>query len=102
MTPTAAYDALKRDIAELNILRTTGSLLSWDEQTTLQEKGTAFRADQLAYFGKLTHEKFTRPQVGDWLSAIEGSDLVSDPEGDIAANVRELRRSYDRATKVPA
>ena len=102
MNPTAAYDALKRDTAELNILRSTAALLSWDEQTQLQDKGTAFRADQLAYFSKLTHEKFTRPQVGEWIAGVEGTDLVSDPESDIAANIRELRRAYDRATKVPA
>ena len=102
MNPTAAYDALTRDTSELYILRTTASLLGWDEQTQLQDKGTPYRADQLAYFGKLTHEKFTRPEVGEWIDTVEASDLVSDPESDIAANVRELRRAYDRATKVPA
>jgi carboxypeptidase Taq len=36
------------------------------------------------------------------LVEIEGSELVKAPESDAAANVRELRRTYDRATKLPA
>jgi carboxypeptidase Taq len=36
------------------------------------------------------------------LAAVESSELVRDPESDAAANARELRREYDRATKLPA
>jgi carboxypeptidase Taq len=102
MTPQAAYDALKKDAFELGILRSTGALLAWDEQTHLPEKGTPYRAEQMAYFGKVVHEQFTRPQVGEWIATLEQSELVSDPDSDVAANTRELRRAYDRATKVPA
>ena len=31
-----------------------------------------------------------------------GSDLASDPAGDVSANVREMRRDYDRSRKLPA
>ncbi|MDQ6988557.1 MAG: carboxypeptidase M32 [Mariprofundaceae bacterium] len=44
------------------------------------------------------HARNTDPQIGDWLNAI-------DPTGrdDAAkANIREARRSYDRANKLPA
>ena len=42
-----------------------------------------------------------RPRIGELLSAVEGSDLAKAPESESAANVREWRRAYDRATKIP-
>jgi carboxypeptidase Taq len=49
----------------------------------------------------MCHEKFTDPGVGELLSEIEGSDLVSDPESNEAVNVREIWRKYDKDTKLP-
>src|SRR5262249_49202806 len=50
---------------------------------------------------RLGHEMRTAPEVGALLAEVEASGLVRDPEGDAGANVRELRRAYDRAVKVP-
>src|SRR5262249_14993083 len=50
----------------------------------------------------LGHEMVTAPVVGELLGEIEGSDPVRDPGSDEAANVREIRRAYDRAVKLPA
>ena len=102
MTPNDAYVALRKECAELGIIRATGALLNWDEQTQLPTNGTAFRADQIAFFGKLAHERFTSPRVGELISTIESSDLMKDVESDAASNVRELRRNYNRATKLPS
>ena len=41
-------------------------------------------------------------KIGDMLGEIEVSELVTDAQSDAAINMRELRRSYDRATKIPA
>ena len=49
----------------------------------------------------MIHERATAPQIGDYLSEIENSDLISDPRSEAAVNVRELRRSYDQAIKLP-
>ena len=38
---------------------------------------------------------------GEELDTVEGSPLVRDAESDAAVNVREIRRVYDRAVKVP-
>src|SRR5947207_3174560 len=43
----------------------------------------------------------TAPEIGGLLSAVEGSALVRDPDAPAAANVREIRRAYDRAVKLP-
>lgn len=102
MNPQTAYDALKKELFELAIINSTNALIGWDENTHLPEKGTAWRAEQAAYFGKMSHERFTRKEIGDLISAVEGSDLAKDGASDIGANIRELRRSYNRATKLPS
>src|SRR5262249_21375688 len=57
--------------------------------------------EQMAFLAALSHQKFTDPKIGELLATVEGSDLVKEPESDAAANVRELRRAYNRATKIP-
>ncbi len=63
-------------------------------------KAIAFRSEQLAYLSGRAHRLFTARKVGDWLSACEQHGFA--PDSDEAANVREWRRLYDRATKLPA
>lgn len=102
MNPQTAYDSLRKELFHLAILRSTAALVGWDEQTHLPDKGTPWRSEQMAFFGKMAHEHFTKKEIGDLISAVEGSDLTKDPQSDAAANIRELRRSYNRATKVPS
>ena len=100
--PTTAYTRLITTVKEIALLGSAASVLHWDEQTQMPPKGAEHRANQVSLIARLTHEQFTSPQVGAMLEEIEGSELVQDGEGDAAVNVRELRRSYDRATKLPA
>ena len=100
MTPRDAYEQLQRDCFELDLIRSTASTLGWDEQTQLPARGTPHRAEQLAFLGKLAHERFTSPRIGELIATVGASDLVND--GDVAANVGELRRAFDRATKMPS
>jgi len=65
--------------------------------------GLAHRSNQLAQLAQLVHERSTDSRLADWLAACEADDaLTQDPLSDTAANVREWRRDYDRATKLPA
>ena len=43
----------------------------------------------------------TDPIVGECLASIEGSVIVQNPESMQAVNIREWRRYYDRAVKIP-
>ena len=47
------------------------------------------------------HERATNPRIGELLAIVEGSDLVSEPGSPAAVNTRELRRTYDRRTRLP-
>ena len=56
---------------------------------------------QFAMLAKWVHARATDPQVGEALARVEASNLVADAGAMAAVNVREWRRDYDRATKIP-
>jgi len=62
-------------------------------------KALPYRAEQLAWLGGQAHRRFTAGKMGDLITECEQAGFP--PESDEAANVREWRRLYDRATKVP-
>jgi carboxypeptidase Taq len=101
MTPADGYPELVRRSKALAVLNSCAATLAWDQQTYMPAAGAGLRGEQMALLAALAHRKLTDPKVGELLAAVEGSDLVADPESDAAANVRELRRGYDRATKIP-
>src|SRR5579864_5264355 len=100
--PQEAYESLVRELREIALLNSVGALLGWDERTQLPPKGAEHRAAQSSLLARMIHERFTSPQIGQWLDETGGSDLLSDAESDAAVNVRETRRNYDRARKLPS
>lgn len=101
MAPTDAYAELVRRSKELGVLNSCAAVLSWDQHTYMPAKGAGLRGEQMAFLASLSHQKFTDPKVGELLSTVEASDLVKEPASDAAANAREWRRAYNRATKIP-
>lgn len=102
-TATAtAYDQLLAHTKDASLLGSSGSILGWDQETLMPAKGLAHRTRQLAQIARLTHQMQTDPRVGEWLDACEDdASLTGDPLSVSAVNLRELRRDYDKATKLP-
>ncbi|MBL9150952.1 MAG: carboxypeptidase M32 [Verrucomicrobiales bacterium] len=100
MSTADAYPKLIALTRELKLLQDAAALLSWDQETQMPRDGVAWRAEQMAWFGGEVHRRFTAPEVGDWIAASEAAG--AEPGSDEAANVREWRHAYDRATRVPA
>jgi carboxypeptidase Taq len=96
-----AYAELIRRAREWSLLGSCANVLGWDERTYMPHQGSAHRAEQMALLARMGHEMLTTPAVGELLAAVEGSPLVRDESTDAAVNVRELRRIYNRAVKVP-
>src|SRR5258708_3899747 len=96
-----AYQELLRRVREGRVLSSCADLLNWDERTYMPHKGSAHRAEQMALLARLTHEMATAPVIGELLTAVEGSELTADPLSETGANIREIRRTYDRAVKLP-
>jgi carboxypeptidase Taq len=99
-----AYDALLQRSREIALYNSTASLLAWDQETYMPTKAGAYRAEQLSQLAGLTHKLGTSSEIGDWIKACEDDLPASADAGENAlraANVREWRRDYDRATKLP-
>src|SRR6516225_9784859 len=101
MNKQETYDDLIRRAKEYSLLHSCGSVLGWDERTYMPRNGSAFRAEQMALLARLCHERLAAPEIGERLAEVEDSPLVKDPESMAAVNVREIRRSHDRAVKLP-
>src|SRR5947199_7963841 len=99
-TAADAYAELIRRTREAGLLDSCASVLGWDERTYMPRRGSAHRAEQMALLARLTHEMLSSPHIGELLTELEGTEVVERDEG-AAANVRELRRNYDRAVKIP-
>lgn len=95
------YSELTRLLRETAVLGSCSSVLGWDEQTFMPRGGAQFRSEQLGMIAGMTHERATSPRIGELLSELETSGDLGDPDDDRAVNVREARRSYTRATKLP-
>ena len=52
----------------------------------------------MSLLSRMCHEQFTQKRVGQQLAELAGQKL----DDDSTANVREWKRAYDRAVKVPA
>ncbi|MBI4879688.1 MAG: carboxypeptidase M32 [Planctomycetes bacterium] len=88
--------------AEIHDLHAASSLLSWDQETCMPQKGLAGRAPALAALAGLCHEKLCAPRVGDLLERLAERTAAEDLSAEEAALVREARRDHERASKVPA
>src|SRR5688572_30659938 len=96
------YAGLITAVKEISLLGTSASVLHWDQETYMPPRGAENRGNQVSLLARLAHEQFTDKKIGTMIGEVEKSDVVKDRQSDAAVNIRELRRSYDRATKIPA
>lgn len=101
MSSQEAYQWLLNHHKETTYLESMRNLLGWDQRTQMPFKGHVHRANQLACIAKFIHIRRTDPQIGEMLSAVEGTQFLEDPHSVEAVNVREWRRAFDRAVKIP-
>ncbi len=91
-----AYDDLMAFQRETEALSQVAGRLGWDQETMMPDGATEQRAEEHGAMAKVLHARRIDPQIGEWLAAAEGDDAVA------AANLRDIRRAYDRTRKVPA
>jgi carboxypeptidase Taq len=77
------------------------ALLQWDAEIYMPRGGVKHRGDQMALLAGLVHDRATDPRIADLLGEVESSSLASDPASVEAVNIREIRRDFDRETKLP-
>ena len=81
------------------VIQSCAAVIGWDQETCLPPAATGHRAAQLAWLSARAHELATSEAWKRDLEAAEAADDGSD--GKLRANLRELRREFDRATRLP-
>jgi len=90
-----AFDELMAFDRQTQALGQIAGRLGWDQETMMPRGAAEQRGEEMAAIEAVLHARRSDPRVGDWLSQ-------ADPENEVeAAHLREIRRSYDRAQKVP-
>ncbi len=92
----AVYDDLMAFQRETEALAQVAGRLGWDQETMMPRGAAEQRGEELAAMETVLHARRTDARVGDWLADAAPADETA------AANLREIRRSYERNTKVPA
>jgi carboxypeptidase Taq len=91
-----AYDELMEFQRDTGALSQVAGRLGWDQETVMPKGAGSQRAEEHGAMANVLHARRTDPRIGAWLAAAKAEDAVA------AANLREIRRSYERSTKVPA
>ena len=97
----AEFQELKTRLIEIDDIQAAAGLLSWDQSTYMPPGSAAARARQLATLGRLAHEKFIAPAIGELLDDLQPYEQSLPYDSDEASLIRVTRRDYERAIKVP-
>jgi carboxypeptidase Taq len=96
--PENAYEQLLDRSRKLSNLQYATMFLNWDQQVMMPEGGAPGRAQQLSTLSSVSHDLLVDEEVEEWLDTLEEADLSEDE----AANIREIRRQYERKANVPS
>ena len=93
-----AYDDLMDHVRETEALAQVAGRLGWDQETVMPRGAAPQRAEEMAAMESVLHARRLDPHIGAWLEQIDASGFDAVAQ----ANLRHIRRSFDRASKVPA
>jgi carboxypeptidase Taq len=93
-----ALENLRQRLAELSDLAGLDMLATWDQLVMMPTEGAPVRAQQLGTLARITHQRATSDQIGEWLAELDGQEL-SEVDRDI---VRLAHRDWGRSRRVPS
>jgi carboxypeptidase Taq len=99
--PRELWEKVRGWAQEVALIESIDAVLSWDERTMLPPAAGSYRAEQIAYVARWLHERRTDPRAGEWLEALASGPLPDEDQPLVAASLRELRRQYDKARRLP-
>ncbi|MCF7688303.1 MAG: carboxypeptidase M32 [Cephaloticoccus sp.] len=100
MSTDTVYSELLTHLNRIHRIDSVASLLGWDEQVNLPADSADLRAEQNAVMAELAHEAAGNPRVGELLKELAKATVELSADQQVV--VREARKDYDRATKLPA
>ena len=90
------YTDLMDFVRETEALAQVAGRLGWDQETMMPDGATEQRAEEHGAMAGVLHARRIDPRIGGWLETAVAEDDVA------AAQIRHIRRSFERTTKVPA
>ena len=86
------YDEFLQRVQDIHRLSALQGHLGWDQEVLMPTKGASSRGEMMAWLAGKRHEQVTDSRMGELLDFLEAGTL----DADQAANVREMRRTYDK------
>ena len=95
----SAVNSLYEAAREVAVLNSIESALGWDQETYMPDKAIETRATQLSWLSTRAHELATGKRMDKLISAAE-KEKPRDVK--TAANLREIRRQFERSSCLPS
>jgi carboxypeptidase Taq len=92
----SAYDDLMVFQRQTEALSQVAERLGWDQETVMPDGSAAQRAEEIGALEAVLHARRTDPRLAGWLETAKAPDAVGE------AQLRLIRRSHARTSKVPA
>ncbi len=99
MNPTLNYNQYKSALQKIADIKYASAVLQWDQETYLPTNGHEARGRQIATLNELAHEQFTDIKLGDLMSELILSNLLTDHE---KRNVTLSLEDYNKSKKLPS
>lgn len=98
---TDAYGRLCARSRVLSLWGGIAALCDWDQQTKMPPAAAAHRSEQSALLAETMHRLGTDESVGHDIDEALASGRFDVPASPEAANLREWKRRFDRASRIP-
>ncbi|MFL2882412.1 MAG: carboxypeptidase M32 [Candidatus Poseidoniaceae archaeon] len=95
----ATYQLFIERVKEIHRIGAIQGHLGWDQETIMPPKGAKARSEILSWLAKEQHARVIDPDFGEMIIQLENTANLDENQ---LANVRELRRRYDKAVKLPS
>ncbi|UWQ80915.1 carboxypeptidase M32 [Leisingera sp. S132] len=92
----SAFDELMAFQRETQALGQIAGRLGWDQETMMPRGAAPQRGEEMAAMEAVLHARRSDPRVAEWLEQAVAPNEAGE------AQLREIRRSYERTVKVPA
>ncbi|MCG3127091.1 MAG: Thermostable carboxypeptidase 1 [Phycisphaerae bacterium] len=97
---SSTYSQFVNHVRDIHRAQAIESVLEWDQETCMPRRGAAERAEQLALIAGIVHDRRTSDEFGGMIQRLAGSDAAGQDHV-AATNIREMKRQYERAVRIP-
>ena len=95
----ASYELFIERVKDIHKIGAIQGHLGWDQETIMPAKGAKSRSEIMSWLAKEQHARVTDESFAEMIEKLESDSTLTE---DQQANIREIRRRYDKAVKLPS